>query len=105
MFTNTDVHKIVHISKTSQDNPNLSNSPETKHHHLHFHITNTTGFSFLISGMIFLPVSTNMNYLKNGLDFIYKSLAQQAQNHPANVPTKSDMNCLRSFEVIQISSF
>ena len=53
----------------------------------------------------FLPASTNMNYLKNGLDSIYKSLAQQAWNHPANVPTKFDLNCLVSFEVIQISIF
>ena len=39
-----------------------------------------------------------MNYLKNVLDFIYKSPA------PANVPTKIEMNILVRFEVIQISS-
>ena len=36
MLTNTKVHKIVHISKTNQDNPSLLNAPETKHHQLHF---------------------------------------------------------------------
>ena len=36
----------------------------------------------------FLPVSENVNYLENGL-----------------VPTKFDMICLVSFEIIQISSF
>ena len=40
-----------------------------------------------------------MNYLKNVLDFIYKSIA------PNNIPTKIEMNILVRFEVIQISSF
>ena len=42
-----------------------------------------------------------MNYLKNVLDSIYKSIA------PANIPTKIEMNILVRFEVtcIQISSF
>ena len=40
-----------------------------------------------------------MNYLKNVLDSIYKSLA------PANIPTIMEMNILVRFEVIQISSF
>ena len=40
-----------------------------------------------------------MNYLKNVLDFIYKSIA------PTNIPTKIEMNILVRFEVIQISSF
>ena len=40
-----------------------------------------------------------MNYLKNVLDSIYKSLA------PANIPTKIEMNILVTFEVIQILSF
>ena len=43
--------------------------------------------------------SKNLNYLKNVLDSIYKSLA------PANIPTKIEMNILVMFEVIQISSF
>ena len=41
----------------------------------------------------------SMNYLKNVLDSIYKSLT------PANIPTKIEMNILVRFEVIQISSF
>ena len=40
-----------------------------------------------------------MNYLKNVLDSIYESLAA------ANTATKSEMNILVRFEVIQISSF
>ena len=40
-----------------------------------------------------------MNYFKNVLDSIYKSLA------PANIPTNIEMNILVRFEVIQISSF
>ena len=40
-----------------------------------------------------------MNYLKNVLDSIYKSLAA------ANIPTKIEMYILVRFEVIQISSF
>ena len=40
-----------------------------------------------------------MNYLKNVLDSIYKSLA------PTNIPIKIEMNVLVRFEVIQISSF
>ena len=81
MFTNTEVQKIVRISKTNQDNPNLQDASETKHHQLHFCITNTTDFLFLISenhSINFLSVSKNVNYLKNGLDSIYKSLAYQA---------------------------
>ena len=58
-------------------------------------------FDFRNDSINFLPVSTNMNYLENGL---YKSLIINI-NHPAEVPTKSDMNCLASLEVIQISSF
>ena len=46
----------------------------------------------------FSVVSKSMNYLKNVLDSIYKSLA------PANIPTKIEMNILVKFEVIQISS-
>ena len=38
-----------------------------------------------------------MNYLKNVLDSMYKSLA------PANIRTKIEMNILVRFEVIQIS--
>ena len=78
MFTNTEVHKIVRISKTNQDNPNLQNAFEIKHHQLHLCITNTTDFLFLVSendSINILPVSTNINYLENGLDSIYKSLA------------------------------
>ena len=41
MFTNTKVHKVIRISKTNQDNPNLQNAFETKHHQLQFCITNT----------------------------------------------------------------
>ena len=37
-----------------------------------------------------------MNYLKNVLDSIYRSLA------PANIPTKIQMNILVRFEVIQV---
>ena len=40
-----------------------------------------------------------MNYLKNVLDSIYKSLAL------VNIPTKIEMNILVRFEAIQISSF
>ena len=40
-----------------------------------------------------------MNYLKNVLDSIYKSLAQ------ANIPIKIEINILVRFEVIQISNF
>ena len=46
MFTITEVHKIVRIPKTNQDNPNLQNASEAKHHQLHFCITNTTYFLF-----------------------------------------------------------
>ena len=78
MFKNTEVDKIARISKTNQDNPNLYNALETKHHQLHFYITNTTDVLLLISendSIIFLPVSINMNYLENDLDILYKSLA------------------------------
>ena len=78
MFTNTEVHKIVRISKTNQDNPNLQNASEAKHHQLYFCITITTDFLFLISesrSINFLSVSKNINYLENDLDSIYKSLA------------------------------
>ena len=47
----------------------------------------------------FFVISKSMNYLKNVLDSIYKSLA------PANIPTKIEMNILVRFKVIQISSF
>ena len=47
----------------------------------------------------FFVVSKSMNYLKNVLDSIYKSLA------PANILRKIEMNILVKFEVIQISSF
>ena len=40
-----------------------------------------------------------MNYLKNVLDSIYKSIAA------VNIPTKIEMNLLVMFEVTQISSF
>ena len=40
-----------------------------------------------------------MNYLKNVLDSIYKSIA------PTNILTKIEMNILVRFEVIQIPSF
>ena len=49
--------------------------------------------------MNFFVVSKSMNYLKNVLDSIYKSIA------PANIPTKIEMNVLVRFEVIQISNF
>ena len=78
------------------------------HHQLHFYITNTADFLFFISendSVNFLSVSKNVNYLENGLDSIYKSLAKLTLNRLANVPTKFDMNCLVSFEVIQISRF
>ena len=58
-------------------------------------------FLFLISendSMNFSLVSKNMNYLKNVLDSIYKSLA------PANIPTKIEMYILVKFEVIQMLS-
>ena len=64
-------------------------------------MTNTSDFLLLISEndfMNFFLVSKNMNYLKNALDSIYKSLA------PANIPTKTEMNMSVRFEVIQISS-
>ena len=64
-------------------------------------MTNTSDFLLLISEndfMNFFLVSKNMNYLKNALDSIYKSLA------PANIPTKIEMNMSVRFEVIQISS-
>ena len=47
----------------------------------------------------FFVVSKSMNYFKNVLDSIYKSL------FPANIPTKIEMNILVRFEDIQISSF
>ena len=40
-----------------------------------------------------------MNYLRNVLDSIYKSIAA------VNIPTKIEMNVLVTFEVTQISSF
>ena len=40
-----------------------------------------------------------MNYLKNVLDSIYKSIAA------VNIPTKIEMNILVTLEVIQISHF
>ena len=63
---------------------------------------NTSHFLFLISENDFYKLFScfkNMNYLKNVLDSIYKSLA------PASIPTKIEMNILVRFEVIQISSF
>ena len=65
-------------------------------------MTNTSDFLFLISENDFINfflVLKNMNYLKNVLDSIYKSLA------PANIPIKIEINILVRFEVIQISSF
>ena len=64
-------------------------------------MTNTSDFLFLISENDFINFffSKNMNYLKNVLDSIYKSLA------PANIPIKTEINILVRFEVIQISSF
>ena len=47
----------------------------------------------------FFVVSKSMNYLKNILDSICKSIAA------ANIPTKIEMNILIRFEVTQISSF
>ena len=47
----------------------------------------------------FSVVSKIMNYLKNVLYSIYKSIAA------ANIPTKIEMNILVRFEVTQISSF
>ena len=47
----------------------------------------------------FSVVSKSMNYLKNILDSIYKSIAA------ANIPTKLEMNILVRFEVTKISSF
>ena len=47
----------------------------------------------------FFVVSKSMNYLRNVLYSIYKSLA------PANIPTRIEMNILVRLEVIQISSF
>ena len=47
----------------------------------------------------FFVVSKSMNYLKNVLDSIYKSIA------PANIPRKIEMNILVRSEVIQISNF
>ena len=47
----------------------------------------------------FFVVSKSMNYLKNVLDSIYKSIAV------ANIPTKIEMNILVRFEVTQISGF
>ena len=44
-FTNTEVHKIVRISKTDQDNPNLQNAFKSKHHQLHFCVTNFADYS------------------------------------------------------------
>ena len=32
LLTNTGLHKIIRISKTSQDHPNLKNSSEGKNH-------------------------------------------------------------------------
>ena len=78
MFTNTEVHKIVRISKTNRDNSKLSNAPETKHRHLHFCSANTTDSLFLSSendSTTFLHVLTNMNHFEDGLDSIYKYLA------------------------------
>ena len=46
----------------------------------------------------FFVVSKSMNYLKNVLTSIHKSLAS------ANIPTNLEMNILVRFEVIQISS-
>ena len=65
-------------------------------------MTNTSDCLFLISENDFINsflVSKNMNYLKNVLGSIYKSLAS------ANIPIKIEMNILARFEVIQISSF
>ena len=65
-------------------------------------MTNTSDFVFLISEndfITFFLVSKNINYFKNVLDSIYKSLV------PANISTKIEMNILVRFEVIQISSF
>ena len=47
----------------------------------------------------FFLVSKSMNYHNNVLDSVYKSLA------PANIPTKTEINILVRFEVIQISGF
>ena len=65
-------------------------------------MTNSSDFLFLISENDFINfflVSKNMNYLKNVLNSIYKSLV------PANIPIKIEMNILVRYEVIQISSF
>ena len=95
------------IVLSNQDNPNLQNASETK-----LSVTSLYDkhyrFLFLISqddSINFLSVSKNVNYLENCSDSTYKSLAQQSYTHSTNVPTKFDMNCLVSFEVIPIFSF
>ena len=45
-----------------------------------------------------------MSYLENGLDSIQKSLAWQAENQPANIPTKFEMDVLVRFEVFEKAS-
>ena len=65
-------------------------------------MTNTKDYLCLISENDFISfflVSKYMNYLKNVLDSIYKSLA------PANIPIKIEIHILVRFEVIQLSSF
>ena len=45
-----DHHVVyIYISKTNQDNPNIQNAFEAKHHQLHFCLTKPTDFGFLIS--------------------------------------------------------
>ena len=74
---NTEVHKIVRISKTNQDNPSQKNTSEAKHDQLPLRVKNIIYFLFLISENDFIsyvPVK-NVSYLENSLDSVYKSLA------------------------------
>ena len=88
-FTDTNVNKIICMWKTNQDDPICKMSGKQN---IISYISENDFINFFV-------VSKSMNYLKNVLDSIYKSIAT------ANIPTKIEMNILVRFEVIQISSF
>ena len=67
-----------YLENQSRSSKSLKILLKQKHRQLHFYITNIADFLFLISendSRNFLPVLINMNYLENGLDSIYKTLA------------------------------
>ena len=89
IFTNTNVDKIICMWKPIKV---IQICKMPGKHNIISYISENDFINFFV-------VSKSINYLKNVLDSIYKSLA------PVNILTKIEMNILVRFEVIQILSF